>query len=50
MKYAKWEGGNFPLPSKLRIEREERLYNLVSDYTNRDLLTYLRGIAHNFTF
>ena len=47
VKYAKWEGGNFPLPSKLSIEREQRLYNLVSDYSNRDLLTYLRGIAHN---
>ena len=46
---TKWEGGNFPLPSKLSIEREQRLYNLVSDYSNRDLLTYLRGIAHNCT-
>ena len=49
VKYAKWEGGNFPLPSKLSIECKQRLYNLVSDYSNRDLLTYLKGIAHNFT-
>ena len=42
VKYAKWEGGNFPLPSKLSIKREQRLNNLVSEYSNRDLLTYLR--------
>ena len=41
VKYAKWEGGNFHLPSKLSIERDQRLYNLVSDYSNRDLRIYL---------
>ena len=47
--YAKWEGGNIHLSSKLSIGRDERIYNLVADYPNRDILIYLRGIAHNFS-
>ena len=49
-KYAKWESGNMHQQSKSSKDRDERLFNLVMDYENRDTLNYLRGIAHNFTF
>ena len=46
----KWEKGDVPKRSKENIARNERLYHLVSDYVNRGLLTYLRGISYNFEF
>ena len=49
-KYAKWEGGNRHPQSKSSKERNERLYNLVIDYEKRDTITFLKGIAQNFTF
>ena len=45
-KYAKWEGGSNNT-SKMIIERDKRIYNIVVDYENRDTLEYLRGIAYN---
>ena len=49
-KYAKWEAGDIPFEAKLSKERTERLFNLVTNYQNRDTILYLKGIAHNFTF
>ena len=47
--FVKWEAGNYPQLSKGTLERNERIFNLVQDYPNRDTITFLRGIAHNFT-
>ena len=47
---AKWEAGDIPFEAKLSKERTERLFNLVTNYQNRDTIPYLKGIAHNFTF
>lgn len=49
MNYAKWQEGYIHLPSKFSIDREERIYNLVANYPNRDILIYIRGIAHIFS-
>ena len=49
-KYAKWEGGNRHPQSKSSKECIERLYNLVIDYEKQDTITFLKGIAQNFTF
>ena len=40
------------MPTRLKesIARDERLLHLVTDYVNRDPLTYLRGISYNFEF
>ena len=48
--YAKWEGGSIKQRSKQSIEQENRLQNIVEDYQNREILSYLRGIAYNFDF
>ena len=49
--FAKWESGNIQVQSKSTYKRRsERLFNLVSDYDNRETLVYLKGIALNFTF
>ena len=49
-KYAKWEGGSNNATSKMTIERDKRIYNIVVDYENRDTLEYLRGIAYNINY
>ena len=49
-RYAKWEAGDIPFKAKLRKERNERLFNLATNYQNRDTIPYLKGITHNFTF
>ncbi|RWS19389.1 uncharacterized protein B4U80_04466, partial [Leptotrombidium deliense] len=33
---------------KIYKDTAERIRNIVADYDNRDILVYLRGIAHNF--
>ena len=48
--YAKWEGGSIKEHSKLSVEREKRIHNIVINYDNRETLEYLRGIAYNFEF
>ena len=48
--YAKWEGGNIKKRSKLSIEQEERIYNIVINYDERETIDYLRGIAYNIDF
>ena len=48
--YAKWEGGTIKKRSKLSVEREKRIYNIVSNYDNRETLEYLRGLAYNMEF
>ena len=45
---AKWEAGEVIHPSKLSQVRNERVESIVSNYHNREILAYLRGIAHNF--
>ena len=47
---AKWEAGVTNFQNKKSIEHNERIKTLVSDYANRDTMTYLKGIAHNFDF
>ena len=47
---TKWEAGETRVHTKKEIERNKRIQALVSDYENRDTLTYLRGIAYNFSF
>ena len=49
-KLIKWEAGDVPTRLKESIARDERLLHLVTDYVNRDPLTYLRGIGYNFEF
>ena len=49
-KLIKWEAGSTMVRSKKSIERENRIQLLVADYANRDIETYLRGIAYNFDF
>ena len=49
-KLIKWESGERIVRSKKSIERDERIQLLVGDYENRDITTYLRGIAYNFDF
>ena len=44
---AKWEAGEVIHPSKLSQVRNERVESIVSNYHNREMLAYLRGIAHN---
>ena len=45
---AKWEADAVIHPSKLSQVRNERVESIVSNYHNREILAYLRGIAHNF--
>ena len=45
------EAGEVPPPQKLRYrECNIRIKTIVKDYTNRNILSYLRGIAHNLSF
>ena len=46
----KWETGEISKPSKKSEARNTRIFTLVEDYHNREILTFLRGIAHNFEF
>ena len=41
--YAKWEGGTIKKRTKLSVEREKRIYNIVSNYDNRETLEYFEG-------
>ena len=47
---TKWEAGETRVHTKKTVERNERIRALVSDYENRETLTYLKGIAQNFDF
>ena len=45
------ETGQAPPPQKLRYrESHTRIQAIVKDYGNRNILSYLRGIAHNLSF
>ena len=45
------EAGEVPPPQKLRYrECNIRIKTIVKDYTNRNILRFLRGIAHNLSF
>lgn len=47
--YDAYVAGN-PAPAKRRkyIQADDRIYNLVSTYNERDIVEYLPGLAHNF--
>ena len=47
---VKWEAGETSSISKSSETRNERIFNIVSNYENRETLSYLRGIAFNFQF
>ena len=42
--------GDTVVRRKKSIEQDERIQLLVGDYENRDITTYLRGIAYNIEF
>ena len=47
---TKWETGETRVHTKKEVDRNTRIQALVSDYENRDTLTYIRGIAYNLAF
>ena len=47
---TKWESGEAIVRSKQSIARSKRLITIVSDFGNREPISYLKGIAHNFNF
>ena len=48
---TKWESGEVIMTqSKQSIARSKRLITILSDFGNREPLSYLKGIAHNFNF
>ena len=49
-KLAKWESGDVISHSKDSIARSKRIVAIVTDFQHRDIITYLKGIAHNFNF
>ncbi len=42
-------GHNPPIKLKKYRDADERLKKIIEEYGNRDPLTYLCGLAHNFT-
>lgn len=38
------------LPKRVYRNRQQRLYDLVSNYANRSNLQFLRAVAHNISF
>jgi len=44
--YVRGEPG--PVKRREYILADQRLLTIVNDYNNRDIIRYLRGIAHNF--
>ena len=49
-KFAKWEAGSVLAKSKKSVTRAEQLLHLVSDYYNRDPVSFLRGVSYNLDF
>ena len=49
-KICKMGGRKYTSAIKIKQGTDERLYNLVINYENRDTITFLRGKAQNFTF
>ena len=47
---SKWESGDVKSHSKDSIARSKRILAIVTDFENRDVITYLKGIAMNFNF
>lgn len=43
-------GVEFPPAKKKYRDCAERIRRIVAQYENRDLIEYLRGVAHNFAF
>jgi hypothetical protein len=48
--YCQLEAGKSP-PKKQKkfLCVDKRIFKIVSNYNNRDILTFLRGIAHNLS-
>ena len=47
---AQAQAGHQPEPQRRRyLESNQRIKNIVQDYHNRDIMQYLRGLAHNIS-
>ena len=44
---TKWKAGETRVNTKKEVDRNTRIQALVSDYENRDTLTYLRAVVAN---
>ena len=47
---SKWESGDVISHSRDYIARGKRIVAIATDFQNRDTITYLKGMAHNFNF
>jgi hypothetical protein len=48
--YNQLEAGKSPTrKKKMYIDVDKRIKNLVNNYNNRDIISFLRGIAHNIS-
>jgi hypothetical protein len=48
--YYQLEAGKSPPKKQKKIlDVDKRIFNIVSNYNNRDILTFLTGIAHNLS-
>ena len=47
---AQARAGHQPEPQRRRyLDSNQRIKNIVQDYHNRDIMQYLRGLAHNIS-
>jgi hypothetical protein len=48
--YCQLEAGkSLPKKQKKFLDVDKRIFKIVSNYINRDILTFLKGIAHNLS-
>lgn len=51
MKIEQYIAGQEPPPGRLRYrDCAKRILQIVNDYANREIMDYLRGLAHNYNF
>ncbi|KAH7712776.1 hypothetical protein AAVH_19879 [Aphelenchoides avenae] len=48
-RYEQYVRGDQNVPKRKKLlEADERILTIVTEYRNREIIEYLRGIAHNF--
>ncbi|KAH7697413.1 hypothetical protein AAVH_35503 [Aphelenchoides avenae] len=48
-RYEQYVRGDQNVPKRKKYrEADERILTIVTEYRNREIIEYLRGIAHNF--
>ncbi|KAH7709043.1 hypothetical protein AAVH_23685 [Aphelenchoides avenae] len=48
-RYEQYARGDQNVPKRKKYrEADERIHTIVAEYRNREIIEYLRGIAHNF--